>query len=143
MELAATKQALFNNFEFREILLTFLYKTIKGEYKNPQHLKRVINKAYTLNGITQNQKDGLLMSLELERQAKGSKYKREELLALINNLYYENYITSLDYVIALTLGASKEVFSPRVIANELEKQKIDIKSFNEDIEAIIKDLENL
>ncbi len=135
--------AIFNNLDFREILLTFLYKTIKGDYKNPQELKRVINKAYKKNGITLNQRDGLLMSLELEGEPKGTKYKREDILALINRLYSENYITSLDYALALNLGASIELFSYRVIELELGAHNIDLKELDENIEAIIKDLQTL
>ncbi len=145
MEQDNQQQAKFSYLSLRELILTFLYKTIEGSYKRPKDLKDAIIKSYKLNGIDLTQKEGLLMALELDNKISYSKFNESSILSLIKSLYKENYITSMDYVIALNLGANNNLFSLNVINRSLEEFKInpDKEINKEELEAILKDIENL
>lgn len=138
------QEPIFNNMEFREIIITYMNLVIKGYIQDSQALKDLITKSQQAKGINQEQEKALIDGFKLSGDINSFRYTKKEIIGLLDNLLLEQYIAPLDYFISSALGVNHKIIDNKDRLYKLNSFNIDINLISKiELKQILKDLEKL
>lgn len=130
------------NLETREIIVTFIGLIMKRETDSDKALFIVINKAYKLKALTQEQFN-TSVKLLIGDKMNAKAYSGKEIISKVNKCFNEKAINLTDYIVLIHLGESYKIITEEEKETLLKDYEGKYPIGQDELKLIVKDLKRI